>query len=116
MKELSKLTSKCKSSCQVVDIRIEENPQNYGVLSRNENFKVGLLRVSNMTPGYYINIPSTASLTSISYDYGFISYVAEFAGWSGMFVGASNPERLMTSILQPRVSKDPLVTAPASGR
>ena len=89
MKELSKLTSKCKPSCQVVDIRIEEIPQNYGVLSRNENFKVGLLQVSKMTPGYYINIPSTASLTSISYDYGFISYVAEFAGWSGIFVGAS---------------------------
>ncbi len=89
MTELSKLTSKCKPSCQVVDIRIKEIPQSYGLLSKNEVFRRGLLQVSKMIPGYYINIPSTASLTSISYDYGFISFVAEFAGWSGIFVGAS---------------------------
>ena len=89
MTELSKLTSKCKPSCQVVEIKIEEIPQSYGVISRNENFKINLLQVSRMIPGYYINIPSTAGLTSISYDYGFVSYVAEFAGWSGIFVGAS---------------------------
>ena len=89
MKELSTLTSKCTPSCQVVDIKIMEIPQNLGALSVNDFFKVGLLEVSRMTPGYYIDIPSTAGLTSISYDYGFISYVAEFAGWSGMFVGAS---------------------------
>ena len=87
--ELSKLTSKCKPSCQVVDIRIKEIPKSYGLLSKNEVFRRGLLQVSRMIPGYYINIPSTAGLTSISHDYGFISYVAEFSGWSGIFVGAS---------------------------
>ena len=61
MTELSKLTSKCKPSCQVVDIKIEEIPLSFGVLSKNINFKTGLKQVSRMVPGYYINIPSTAA-------------------------------------------------------
>ena len=89
MFEVSKLISMCKQSCTIIDIEVQEIPQTYGALFTNEHFATGLLHVTHMIPGYYINTQQLARSLSVIHDYGFISYVAEFAGWSGILVGAS---------------------------
>ena len=88
MLKVSKVLNMCEQSCHIIEIRTEEIPLSYGGISSNEIFKTALLQVG-MQPGYYFNIPSTARSISMSHDYGLISYVAEFAGWSGILVGAS---------------------------
>lgn len=89
MLEVSKLISRCIQSCTIIDIEVQEIPLTYGALFMNEHFATGLLHVTHMIPGYYINTHPVARSFSVIHDYGFISYVAEFAGWSGILVGAS---------------------------
>ena len=85
MIKVSKVLNMCKQSCHIMEIRTEEIPLSYGVITSNE---IALLEFG-MQPGYYFNIPSTARVVSMSHDYGIISFVAEFAGWSGILIGAS---------------------------
>ena len=88
MLEVSKVLNMCEQSCQIMEIKAEEIPLSYGVITSNEIYKNALIDLG-MQPGYYFNIPSTAQSVSMSHDYGIISFVAEFAGWSGILVGAS---------------------------
>jgi hypothetical protein len=88
MSEVSKVLDLCEQSCYIMDIRTEEIPLSYGVITSNEIYMAALLG-HGMQPGYYFNMPSAARVVSMSHDYGIISYVAEFAGWSGILVGAS---------------------------
>ena len=88
MLEVSKVLNMCEHSCQIMEIRTEEIPLSYGVITSNEVYRDALIPFG-MQPGYYFNIPSTARSVSMSHDYGIISFVAEFAGWSGILVGAS---------------------------
>ena len=88
MIKVSKVLNMCDQSCHIMDIRTEEIPLSYGVISSNEIY-MNALMAFGMQPGYYFNMPSTAQSVSMSHDYGIISFVAEFAGWSGILVGAS---------------------------
>ena len=88
MLKVSKVLNMCEHSCQIMEIRKEEIPLSYGVISSNEIYMYALLAFG-IQPGYYFNIPSTARSVSMSHEYGLISFVAEFAGWSGILIGAS---------------------------
>ncbi len=89
MKKLSKISNLCSQQCKIMDIEFVETPQSYAAIHINEDFRIGLLQASKLRFGYYIHMPIIVKVVSQTSDYGFISYVAEFAGWTGIFVGLS---------------------------
>ena len=44
---------------------------------------------SYVTPGYFIRIPSSVIFSEMNKSYTLISFVAEFGGWVGLFLGVS---------------------------
>ena len=44
---------------------------------------------SSVTPGYFIRIPSSVIFSEMNRSYTLISFVAEFGGWVGLFLGVS---------------------------
>ncbi len=89
MEKLSRLSELCSQQCTLLDIEFVEEPQSYAAVSINEDFRNGLQQASRLRFGYYIHMPMIVKVVSQTNDYGFISYVAEFAGWAGIFVGLS---------------------------
>ena len=89
MKQLSGLTELCSQQCTLIDIDFVDEPQSYAAISINEDFRNGLQQASRLRFGYYIHMPMIVKVVSQTNDYGVISYVAEFAGWAGIFVGLS---------------------------
>ena len=89
MQQVAKLRDTCDSRCTITNLHTIEIPLTYLTLSLKKNFLYGLQQKYKMKPGYYFSIPIKARQITVSHDYGFISWVAEFAGWSGIFVGAS---------------------------
>ena len=86
---LAKLKNMCSSNCLITDIHVKEIPSTYLTVKSQQIFLQGLKQAMKMKPGYYFDIPTKARQITTSHEYGFISWVAEFAGWSGIFVGLS---------------------------
>ena len=78
-----------KKTCNVLEIEYFESPLSYGAFSINKQFRDGFFLTSNQQGAYIIHPPTKAQFISMTHNYGIISYIAEFAGWSGIFVGAS---------------------------
>ena len=89
IKKLPQLHRLCPQKCLKLNIKTEEIPLTYLTRVLKRDFVQGLAQKLKMKPAYYFNIPTRARQVAVTHDYGFISFIAEFGGWSGIFVGAS---------------------------
>lgn len=75
---------KCVSPCTQVKVEISNNPINwfsYLLMPR--------LVLKDVIPGYYMSIPATILKSEMQESYSAISFIAEFGGWVGLFLGIS---------------------------
>ena len=79
----------CLRPCTLLNIDVKEVPKTYMVTKARNDFMSKLVNEYKFKTGYRIHIPNEGDIISSVHDYGFISYIAEFGGWSGLLVGAS---------------------------
>ena len=75
---------KCLLPCTQVDMGAKLNPVNWLDTFESSNHTDKMF-----TPGYYITIPSTVLYTEMQDHYTLITFIAEFGGWVGLFLGVS---------------------------
>lgn len=79
----NKETTMCKFPNYQIDVDFILNPSQPISSITNPNIKI----VEN--PGYYFRFPKEVKVSQTTQNYGFITYIAEFGGWSGLFIGIS---------------------------
>ena len=85
MLDLDKIgAQKCLLPCTQVDMGAKLNPVNWLDTFESSNHTDKMF-----TPGYYITIPSTVLYTEMQDHYTLITFIAEFGGWVGLFLGVS---------------------------
>ena len=99
MEMISNLAEDCLLPCVQFETKIVENPVLYAV-SNNYSYDTSYLNqigahatiqdgVQKFNRGYFMILPKYISYRKSSQNYDAISYVAEFAGWAGLFPGLS---------------------------
>ena len=83
IKKFNSLDSTCKYPCTQVKIDHVVNPSKIVYSKMNPNVEV------TKEPGFFLTLPPTVKVLQMSEDYGAVSFIAEFGGWSGLFVGVS---------------------------
>ena len=89
LSKVTDLVDRCLPTCQQFDINVLDIPSTYLLFEMNKDFLPSLQSVYKFKPGFYINVPARGRHIQLAHNYGFVSFVAEFAGWSSIFVGAS---------------------------
>ena len=81
-KSFNRFETSCRYPCYQIKISHKVNPSRlvYSVLN---NANVG------EEPGYIIQLPAQVKVTEMTEAYTTVSFIAEFGGWSGLFVGIS---------------------------
>lgn len=74
----------CLDSCSQIEVKIEANPVDWLYILMNPKFPV-----KTVIPGYYLTIPRTVLVSRMTENYTTISFIAEFGGWVGLFLGVS---------------------------
>ena len=99
MEMISNLAEDCLLPCVQFETKIVENPILYAV-SNNYSYDTSYPNLIGahatikdggyeFNLGYFIHLPKYISYRKSSHNYDAISYVAEFAGWAGLFLGLS---------------------------
>lgn len=55
-----------------------------------------IFNVNYYTNGYYINLPKVITFRKVKHAYDAVSYIAEFGGWAGLFIGLSLASGILT--------------------
>ena len=80
----------CINPCSQFEYRVSQVPIMY-FQSRNTtngyNYKDSIAAIPRN--GYYIDVPEYMTIRTSVPSYSFVSFVAEFAGWAGLFLGLS---------------------------
>ena len=79
----NRMNSSCKYPCFELRIDYTTDPSKVIYSKMNPNVRVA------EEPGYSLQLPGRVKVFSMSEDYDAISLIAEFGGWSGLFVGVS---------------------------
>ena len=79
----NKEESKCKFPCYQINIDFQLNPSRPVISLMNPDINI----IKN--PSYYFYLPSEIKVSKMSEDYDIITFIAEFGGWSGLFIGIS---------------------------
>ena len=74
----------CPLPCSQVEINIGLNPVDWLYILMNPKFPV-----NTVIPGYYIKMPRVVVVSGMQKSYSTISFIAEFGGWVGLFLGVS---------------------------
>ena len=74
----------CLDSCSQIEVKIEANPVDWTYILMNPKFPV-----KTVIPGYYLTIPRTVLVSRMVENYTTVSFIAEFGGWVGLFLGVS---------------------------
>ena len=74
----------CPLPCSQVKINIGLNPVDWLYILMNPKFPV-----NTVIPGYYIKMPRMVVVSGMQKSYSNISFIAEFGGWVGLFLGVS---------------------------
>ena len=77
-------STNCLPPCSQVKVDMKLNPVNWQDTLVNPRYSN-----KNFVPGYFIKIPSTILLSEMAESYATISFIAEFGGWVGLFLGMS---------------------------
>ena len=88
-KLVSNLYTQCKQSCIQINVHTQENPLNYLVAICRQVFIQGMRNLFNYRTAYYVYLPPFARLITSEHNYLLASYIADFGGWSGIFIGIS---------------------------
>ena len=105
MKNILSLEVKCLLPCVEFEMEILENPvlyadsQNKSLPYYQSQIEAHLFRYMDTYNGYLVHLPKYLTYRKSSHSYDGISYVAEFAGWAGIFLGISLSGSLL-AILQ----------------
>ena len=84
MNEFQTSSKICFPPCSQVKVKMVLNPVNWlNVLTNPITFN------NLFIPGYVIEIPSSVLSSEIDKSYTLISFIAEFGGWVGLFLGVS---------------------------
>lgn len=75
---------KCVPPCIQVKVEISNNPINWFSF-----LLMPRLRLKDVIPGYYMSIPASILKSEMQESYSAISFIAEFGGWVGLFLGIS---------------------------
>lgn len=73
----------CDLPCTQINIEYSS------VSSQNIYSYINPNTIISENPGYHFVLPKTVPVTETTEEYGIISYIAEFGGWSGLFIGIS---------------------------
>ena len=74
----------CLPPCTQVKVNMQLNPVNWLNVMTNSKISNNLF-----TPGYFLKIPSSVMYSEMNESYTWISFIAEFGGWVGLFLGLS---------------------------
>ena len=74
----------CLIPCSQIKVNIKQNPVDWLYILVNPK-----LPISTVIPGYYLTIPSYILYSEMQESYTAISFIAEFGGWAGLFLGVS---------------------------
>ena len=74
----------CLHSCSQIEVDIKLNPVDLLYTLKNPTYPV-----KTVIPGYYITIPRAILVSTMQESYTPISFIAEFGGWVGLFLGIS---------------------------
>ena len=84
MKVVQSSLNKCIPPCMKVKIILKQNPVNWlNILTNPAKY------FRQFTPGFIIKIPSSVMYSEMYESYSLISFIAEFGGWVGLFLGVS---------------------------
>ena len=83
LKVFNKEETKCKFPCYQINVDYQLHPSRLVFSKKNPNM------IETENPSFFFNFPSKVKVSRMSEDYGIISYIAEFGGWSGLFIGIS---------------------------
>ena len=99
MQMISNMEEHCLPPCVQFKASIVENPVLFTVSKNNSRYLqynyqllIGAhfgFKDEVFNKGYFIHLPKYISYRKSSHNYDAISYVAEFAGWAGLFLGLS---------------------------
>ncbi len=84
MKIFQSSINSCVPPCTQVKVNMRLNPVNWLNVMTNSKISNNLF-----TPGYFIKIPSSVMYSEMKESYTWISFIAEFGGWVGLFLGFS---------------------------
>lgn len=73
----------CSLPCTQTNVGTKIHPSQFIYSFINPNIKV------SENPGYRFSFPKLVHVTEMTEDYDVVSYIAEFGGWAGLFVGMS---------------------------
>ena len=74
----------CLIPCSQIKVNIKQNPVDWLYILVNPK-----LPINTVIPGYYLTIPSHILYSEMQESYTAISFIAEFGGWAGLFLGVS---------------------------
>lgn len=74
----------CQHSCSQIEVDIKLNPVDLLYTLKNPKNPV-----KTVFPGYYITIPRAILVSTMQENYTPLSFIAEFGGWVGLFLGIS---------------------------
>ena len=74
----------CLIPCSQIKVNIKQNPVDWLYILVNPK-----LPINTVIPGYYLTIPSYILYSEMQESYTAISFIAEFGGWAGLFLGVS---------------------------
>ena len=77
-------SKRCIAPCNHIKVKTVLNPINWLNVITNT-----IQSNSPVIPGYFIRIPSSVIFSEMNESYTLISFVAEFGGWVGLFLGVS---------------------------
>ena len=83
LKIFNKEETSCNVPCYQINQNVQLNPSRPVISMKNPSLNI------TKNPGYYFNFPSKVLRLEMSKEYGIITFIAEFGGWSGLFVGVS---------------------------
>ena len=84
MKIFQSSLNSCVPPCTQVKVNMRLNPVNWLNVMTNSKISNNLF-----TPGYFFKIPSSVMYSEMKESYTWISFIAEFGGWVGLFLGFS---------------------------
>ena len=76
-------SNRCVAPSKQVKVKMLFNPVNWLNVINNP------IKSNTFTPGYVIRIPSFVLYSEMTESYTLISFIAEFGGWVGLFLGVS---------------------------
>ena len=99
LKTMFQLGAECLQPCVQFEMKIVETPvlytdsRNFSLILYQSQIGAHLshtkLHAGDTLDGYLVYLPKFISYRKSGHDYDGVSYVAEFAGWAGLFLGVS---------------------------